>query len=382
MKKRKKLKTLSKPSVFRRVWKVWLYNIFWSVLFFGWFLSCYTIDDVAWHLDQLTMNIFTGFTLDLVLCCTSFWFFFRQIFKDLNLIKFTYLMTKHDKEILTYGNKVVFEGPEGLGKTLNTANTALFLAVEKDREMRLRYYLDYPFRNGLGNNKDFKVLEDSFNYYEENAVFNEEKQANIPHLMANFKIEYQGRRSYPFDLKILDQEVRPPEGLSVALTEVGNVLPNSESRISKKDTSDFKAKVKQETLSLTRQWFLMNIIADEQRTGEIFLGFRSVVSNNYRLIERKNILEPHFLIKVKNMVGNIVLWRKKKNKRFRTKIFNFLTDLILDIGFYRFVYESKDAQTSSLKEENLTFIISKDLPFKFDTRGEREKYSLYEKKVS
>ena len=291
-------------------------------------------------------------------------------------------MTKHDKEILTYGNKVVFEGPEGLGKTLNTANTALFLAVEKDREMRLRYYLDYPFRAGLGSNKDFKVLEDSFNYYEENAVFNEKKQAYIPHLMANFKIEYQGRRSYPFDMGILDQKVRPPEGLSVALTEIGNSLPNSESRIPKEDKTGFNGKVKQMTLSLTRQWFLMNIIADEQRTGEIFLGFRSVISNNYSLIERKNILEPHFLIKVKNMIGNKVLRRKKKNKRFRSKIYNFLTDLIQDIGFYRFVYESKDAETSSLKEENLTFIISKDLPFKFDTRGEREKYSLYENKVS
>ena len=48
---REKENKLKKPSLFRRVWKIWLYNIILTAIFFGLFWGYYDLDTLAFELD-------------------------------------------------------------------------------------------------------------------------------------------------------------------------------------------------------------------------------------------------------------------------------------------------------------------------------------------
>ena len=365
-----KEKTLKRPSLFRRTWKIWLYNLIWTAVFFGIFLGFYSLDVLCYELDWFLMFGFEGFRLSLFGVAISFWYFFRQIFKDCNLIKYTYLTAKHDEEILSFGYKRAYEGTEGTGKTLNTANDTLFVGCEKDYKMRLSYYKKYPFRDELVNDRDFRVLEDCYNYFQNHDM--------LPHVMTNFKFLYLGQKSYPFRMEYLDQKMRLAEGFSIGLTEVGNILPNAWSKIHADDKKDkHNVKVKTETLSLSRQWFDATMIVDEQRTGEMLLSLRSVISRNIVLIEKKKVLKPYFLMFIHKRLENIIMRKKIRTSRFLSELHTKLGLLIEDIGFYKFIYADKEAIKDVIKEKDLSFVISCDIPFEFDTRGERDKYALY-----
>ena len=370
--KKAKDNTLLKPSLLRRVWKIWLYNIFWTGVFFGIFWGFFNLDSLAFELDYFLMWGFQKIRYQLILICLSFWFMFRQFFKVLNLIKFTYLTGKHDEEVVKYGGcKRMYEGDEGVGKTLNTANELLYLACAKDRAMRLSYYLKCPYSTMLASDPDFKVLKESFEYFERDKT-------HIPHLMASFEIIYQGKKNYPFSMEYLDKTKRLAEGFACGITELALHLPNSWSRIpadEKKDVHNLK--VKNEVLSLSRQYFDLTIVADEQRTGEVFLGFRSVVSSNRRLTERKKVLRPHFLERIQSRLESRILKKKTKTSKFLSSFYTKLSLLIEDLGFYVFTYTDKEAIKDVVKEEDKMFVISCDIPFVFDTRGQRVNYTLY-----
>ena len=367
-KKKVKPYVLRAPSTFQRVWKVWAYNIFWSIVFFYIFFKYYSLDAVAYELDYFMFYGFTDLRLELFSTCIAFWFVFRQFFKDCNVIRFTYKMRQNDKEIVEKGGyKRMYEGAEGLGKTMNTAYETLLIACANDSDMRFRYFLDYPFKETLKDDEDFKVLEESFDYFEKNPD-------KIPHLMANFYIEYDGRREYPFTMDYFDKKKRPAEGFACGITEIGNDLPNSESKISKKDDSDFNAKTKQEVLSVLRQLYLMTIVADEQRTGEVFLGFRALLTANNKITERRKVLKPTFLMYVLDLIKSLISRLGKKNKKFISIIYRKLFNVVQDIGFYVFKITERDGEKGTVLNIDVERVISTDLPFKFDTRGERKKH--------
>ena len=376
MQKKEKSKRLKKPSILRRVWKVWLYNIIWTALFFWLFWGFYTLDDLCYELDYFLMEVevITDIRKELIAICLAFWFMFRQFMKDLNLIKYTYKAYKHDKEVVKIGgHKRIYEGPEGNGKTINVANDALLLACDADRRMRLQYYLKYPYKEQLKNDPDYKALVQSFNFYESNPD-------KIPHLMSNFKFKYKNRENYSFDMDYFDQKKRLAEGFTIAYTEIARDFPNSWGKMPKDEEKDvFRQKIKNDFLSTSRQSVALKIVADEQRTGEVWLGFRSVTSNNRRIDKSKKVLNPHFLTFLLNRLEKKVLKKKKKTKRFHAVFHRVLSTLIEDIGFYVFEYSDKEAIQDNGKSEGNIFVISCDLPYDYDTRGERFKYPLYAK---
>ena len=372
-KKKDKPYELYAPTLGRRVWKVWLYNIFWSVILFVIWGKFFNLDSVAYELDSyFFLGVETFLRPQFYLTVLLSFFALRQVFKDINLIKFTYLTAKHDEDVVKVGgSKRLYEGVEGVGKTLNTANEILFIACAKERAMRLRYYLAHPFAEELSNDIDFKALKESFEYFERNNT-------NIPHLMSNFKLIYQGRQNYPFSMEYLDQTKRLAESFACGLTELGEVLPNSWSRIPKKaEDDDFNMRVKSESLSLSRQYWDLTMVGDEQRTGEVVLAFRSVTSSNRLLTDRRKVLHPKFLEFLQKRVENRVLKKREKTSKFLSKLYRKLGNLIQDIGFYIFTYKDKEAIKDNVKEEDLKFVISCDVPFEFDTRGKRHEYRLY-----
>lgn len=368
------------PSIFRRCYKIWIYDLFWLALFGFIFLRFYTIDRVCYELDYFLMY---GVELtphglkklaDLILPCLSFWYFFRSIMKTINLIRFTVLTSKHDKEITDEGGfKRLYDGPEGNGKTLNTANDLVFLACKKDKDMRLRYFLKCPFAEELKEDKDFVALKRSYEFYEKNA------DMYAPHLMANFKIIVQGRKNYPFSMEYIDQTRRLAESMAIGLTELANVFPNSLSRVPKNPEEDeFNILTKNESFSLSRQYWDAHMIGDEQRSGEIALGFRSTVSQLRTLTERRKVLEPKFLIWIQCRLEERIRRKKENTSKRLSRLYTKLNLLIEDLGFYVFSYNEKDGITSATKESDKTFVISCDIPFEFDTRGKRYDYKLFD----
>lgn len=370
----KKEYSLKKPSLLKRVWKVWLYNIILSAIFFHLFWGFFTIKQLCWELDYFLMETESIFDIrkELIAICIAFWFMFRQTMKDINLIKFTYLTSKHDKEIVDQGGyKRIYEGPEGSCKTLNVANDTLFLACDQDRKFRLNYYLKYPFREALKDDIDFKVMQASYDYYEAHSD-------KIPHLMANFKLKYDNREQYDFDMAYLDEKKRIAEGFVVGFTEIANHLPNSWGKMPADEEKDkFNRITKNKFLSTSRQSTALKIVADEQRTGEVWIGFRSVTSSNRLITSSKKVLAPHFLERVQESLENVVLKLGKNNSKFISKLYVNLSELIQDIGFYKIVYADKEAIKDNVNKEGFVFVISCDIPFEYDTRGERFKYKLY-----
>ena len=196
--------------------------------------------------------------------------------------------------------------------------------------------------------------------------------------MANFKVKYKGREQYDFDMAYFDQNKRIAEGFALGLTEIANILPNAWSKVPADEEKDKNnLRVKNEFLSLSRQYAALKIVADEQRTGEVYLGFRSVISSNKLICNREKLLSPHFLerrlLKLEKKV-------RKKGENTPAKLsrkYFRLERLIEDIGFYRFEYNDKEAIKDNVKSERNFFVISTDIPFDFDTRGERFKYRLF-----
>ena len=366
---------LSPPSLIRRVWKIWGYSIICSIVCFGLFFSFFTIDDVAFEIDYFLAYSFLDLRPQFVLVMLTGWFALRQFFKDMNLIIFTKKTKEHDEEILKQGGyKRMYEGTEGMGKTLNIANDVVFLAAEKDRKMHLQYYLKYPFRCELGKDPDYKVLTENFHFYQQNKAY-------IPHCMANFKIGYDKRREYPFNMDYFDEKARMPEGMACALTELGNILPNVESKLSKDEKKDkFNMRTKAKVLSLTRQYADWHILGDEQRTGEVALQFRSVVSLNARLEKTEKVLSPVFLEIILSLLERRIMKAGENNKKWRSKTYWWLEDIIQDIGFYEYTFRKSEAITSREDKNDLVFVISCDIPFDFDTRGERKNYRLFAEK--
>lgn len=401
--------SLIPPNLFQRTFLTLAYNVVASVLFLGLFAALYTIDDVAYYLDYFSMFGLGALSWDFVFCLFLAWFSFRQILKDINFIRYFFLSKRHEEDVSKRGAKTSYEGPEGTGKTLNTANDTLLIACEKDEKMRLAYYKKVADREKLlfDGDKDFKALEDSFLFYERN-------KKNIPHFMSNFTIVYNGQKNYPFHMDYLDQKRRLAEGFSLGLTEVGNILPNAWSRIPGDDKKDkHNTKIKSETLSLSRQYFDLTITYDEQRTGEVFLGLRALNSKNISLKSRKNVLEPALLVKLRDKLENRIFKRgelavsllfeiydkdlvnvissdEKKIKQFKKVIkklkrlslmHSFISGIVNKIGFYVFYYDDKEStEANKVKEADLYFVTPKYFPFKFDTRGLKYDYKLFNKK--
>lgn len=364
---------LSFPSVFGRVWRLYLYNAIFTALFFWLFWAHFTIDNLAYEIDYFTLWGFADFRINLVYVLVSFFFMFRQFFKDCNLIRFTVLMKRHDKEVVeSDGNKRLYDGVEGSGKTMTNANDTLFIACKKDVAMRLAYYLKYPYKDDLKDDLDYKVLCDSFNFYGERS------DEYIPHLMADFDIQYKGRKNYQWSMDFLDQKKRPAEGFAVAITEIANKLPNAWSRIPGDDKKDaHNMKVKSETLSLTRQWYDMTIIGDEQRAGEVVLAFRSVCSQTRHLLGWKKALSPKFLESILNLLKRRILKRKEKTSKLLSSSYVHLERLVNRMGFRVISYQDKEAITDRAEDKENIFVLSCDLPFIYDTRYERKNYKDY-----
>ena len=304
----------------------------------------------------------------------AFWMWFRSLMRTINVGRRTYDSIKHEKEVIDNPTaKRAYEGVEGTGKTLNTANDVLMLAAEADRALRLRYYLMCPFSDKLKDDPDFKVVKESVEYYDAHSD-------KLPHVMLNFKMKYEGREQYDFDMAYINQEKRIAEGFVIGLTEAGNILPNSESRISKdpkKDPTNFKPREKTEFLSLSRQFAALKMVYDEQRTGEVFLPLRSVTGQNWLLLERKKVLSAHFLIWLLDRLEDAVLKFKEKTPAKLSKLYEIISNLNEDIGFYVFKYSSKEAILNNTLSDDNEFVIPTDIPFEFDTRGERYKYKLF-----
>ena len=376
--KRKKRKhyVLKKPSLLRRVWKVWLYNIILTAFFFWWFWGNYTIDDLCFELDYFLMNdgIF-GLRKELVIIGASFWFMLRQFFKDLNLIKYTYLARVNDREVIEKGgSKQCYEGIEGQGKTLSMANDVLLIASDQQDKLDLKYYLMCPYSEQLKDDADFKAIKDAYDFYDAHPD-------RIPHLMTNFKFEYDKRKAYEFDIAYFNMEKRIAEGFALGLTEIANILPNAWSKVPADEEKDVnKLRIKNEFFSLSRQYAMLRMIVDEHRTGEIYLGFRAVISSNKRLEERYKVLTPHFLEYVLKKVRKRIKKKAERTSKRLSRLHNVLYCLIEDIGFYVFFYDDKEAIKDNVKTVRLRKVISCDIPFTFDTRGERVKYRLYGKK--
>ena len=199
--------------------------------------------------------------------------------------------------------------------------------------------------------------------------------------MANFDVEYDCRTQYHWDDGHLDAELRLPEGMAIALTELANILPNAWSRVPRDEDKDsHKMLVKAEILSLTRQYYDAHIVGDDQRAGEVALQWRSVVAKTVDIVDRPKVLTPHFLEFIEERIKKKIMKRGEKNTKFLTVCYNALHYIIQNIGFYVYKYDLKDCETGRVIKENQSFVIPCHLPFKYDTRGQRKKFKLYPRK--
>ena len=366
---------LKYPSLWRRVQPTVIYNVVLSAIFFPLYLTFYNLDIVAFELDYFLMYGFESFRFNLLGALFCFGFFLRQICKDLNLIIFTIRAIKHDEDVIAFGgHKRLFDGIEGIGKTLNLTNDAVLLACDKDEKLRFEYYLKKPFEKKLKNDKYYKTLCDSYEFYKAHPD-------KISNLMANYKIQYDGKESFKFDIDYFKQDKRLAESVVMALTELADELPNSWSKIPKDEKNDPHKVIKMnETLSKSRQWFDLTIVSDEQRMGEVFIGFRATTGLGRSITGREKCLVPKFLKIIERLLYKRVMRKQERTSKFLSWLYTFVHRITESIGFFEFKYIDRDVLTSKGKTEERTFVIPCRFLFRYDTRGERDKYPLYERK--
>ena len=371
----KKTDELKFPSIWKRIQPTVIYNAILSAIWIPLFPIFYDLDTVAFELDYFLMYGVEDLRWQLFAVLLCFFFFLRQIVKDINLLIFTIRAKNHDDDVIMFGgHKRVFDGIEGVGKTLNATNDAVILACDKDEKMRFEYYLNKPFEEELKGDIHYKVLCDSYEYYKAHPD-------KIGHLMSNYKIEYDGKENFLFDMAYFDQEKRLAEGIVMSLTELADLMPNSWSKMPKDEKKDdHKVIKKNETLSKSRQWFDLTIVSDEQRMGEVFIGFRSTTGLGRSLTERKRRLRPKFLQFMERRLYNRVMARKEKTSKLLSRAYTVLHRISDSIGFYEFFYVDRDVLTSKSSTDKQSFVIPCRFLFKYDTRGEREKYRLYSNK--
>ncbi|MBR6502700.1 MAG: hypothetical protein IKT42_04595 [Clostridia bacterium] len=369
----KKDKPLKTPSLWQITKKTWIYNIFWGLLFIGLFFAFWTIDDVAFELDWFLMYGLERPRWQLLVVGFQSYLALRAFFKLCNCVRFSFLAKKHIDEVTDgSGYKKVYEGTEGTGKTFNATNDAFYMSFNASEGLRFRYFLKKPFSAELEakNDVDWQALKQSYAFYEAN-------KDKIPNLSATYDIEYCGRKSYDFNIAYLDQKKRPPESLVVSMSETANLLPNSQSRLPKDEKKDTKQFIKKnETLGYCRQWFDMRIIADEQRGSEIFLGLRALFSSNIRLTARKKVMRAKFLDWILSRLYAKIMKKGEKNTAFLSKCYINLSKFNEDIGFYQFSFIERDPERGTILSDVNSFIVPCDVPFVYDSRGERSKYPL------
>lgn len=121
------------------------------------------------------------------------------------------------------------------------------------------------------------------------------------------------------------------------LTELADLMPNSWSKMPKDESKDdHKVIKKNETLSKSRQWFDLTVVSDEQRMGEVFIGFRSTSGLGRSLIGRTRCLRPKFLQIIERRLYNLIMWRKEKTSKLLSRLYCFTHKLSDSIGFYEF----------------------------------------------
>ena len=76
------------PTMLRRTWKTWAYNLFFLVLFTTLFFAHYTLDDLAFELDVLFMYGPVR-PISLLAVSITFFYFVRACLKTCNVIRYT-----------------------------------------------------------------------------------------------------------------------------------------------------------------------------------------------------------------------------------------------------------------------------------------------------
>lgn len=118
------------------------------------------------------------------------------------------------------------------------------------------------------------------------------------------------------------------------------------------------------------------MIGNDQRGGELFLGFRAVLNVTNYLIEQRMLLSPRFL----QWLYALLVARIKKrgiNTSRRLSAFLFrLDELIKDIGFRRFYYVRTLGADGRMKngKEVCSYVLPCDVPFTYDDRARRNEY--------
>lgn len=271
---------------------------------------------------------------------------------------------------------VMWDGAPGTGKTFTSIYLACYQAVVLWDELVTQYLLHMPFaakylyeyKQGKNNFWiAYKAIYDSIKFYNENGY--------IPCCYSNVKFKLCGKEPIPLTREHFQQRKRFAEYNVKLMDEGAELLPNS-----MRTNNGFKDSLHvndiNNYLSLFRQYDEGHIISNDQRGGELFLGFRAVLNVTNYLIEQRTLLSPRFL----HWLYNKIVARIKKrgfNTSRRLSLFLFRLDaLIKDIGFRRFYYVRTLGADGRMKNDKgvHSYVLPCDVPFTYDDRARRNEY--------
>ena len=176
---------------------------------------------------------------------------------------------------------------------------------------------------------------------------------------------------------------RLPEHNVKCYDEIANDISNV-MRLSKNAEDDeLQANKINEYASLDRQYTGGYSLSNDQRLGEIYLGFRSVMGLRKRLLRKEEICKPALLIKILNKLKTKVLKQGENCTLKLSEKCKKLETLIKKIGFLKIYYIEELGQEDLSKKEKQelkqiiginNYVLAVDVPFSYKHRAKFVEY--------
>ena len=244
---------------------------------------------------------------------------------------FVYFLIMYRQDVASdFGNVVkVKYGAPGSGKTSQSVQESLMLAVQKWRDLQMQYYIMHSRekeilkRNNPDELLDYYDVKLSYEFYA--------KSKCIPCLWSNIEItDPAGRKCHRFEKEHLQGLKRLPTHCVILTDEVGAMLKSDMSfnKAANYDLSDM--------FRLGRHFLNWSVICSEQDPNNIFIDARRVVGLNEGISGQTWICRPWLLEKIYGFLSffkSDSFDKKVRRQPKRAKFMAAFGGFISSIGF-------------------------------------------------
>ena len=351
--------------------------LLWNGLFWGFF----GLREVFVSLDVVSAFYLPGL-LKAVIC----FLFFAMAIKSTYTFYGVYVNVKRVAEkiedVKAYKYSVGYDGEQDSGKTFTMTYDGIILSEVKYEDLLFEVYHDMPLVDEFEKkNDEFKLA--LYKAKRESLEFYKNHDDKIPCFVSNYDVTYKDKKNFKLKYNHFVMKKRMPENAVACADEFANMFGN-EQRKKANESEDVKnINDANKFASLHRQYLNLTLLSNDQRLGEIFIGFRTTMGKRFHIDDKEERYTPELLLKIRSFFYNRILDKGENNTAKLSKIYDKIDYYVKRIGFLKLYYVNERGVVGNEKKEKDIKVMSlgKDIPFYYKHRGEFMNYPLRDEKL-